>query len=145
MTSKQSVPFLYLIPGLFLFLSPGGLPGAPDSLKDLSQQIFEIMSHAPGAQPSQRAVHAKGLVCQGTFEPTNGALLSRAAHFRCGPVPVTVRFSDGAADPSIPDTSPDADPRGMAIRFMIGRGTDIVANSHNGFVVGTGEDFLALL
>jgi hypothetical protein len=26
----------------------------------------------------------------------------------------------------------------MAIRFMNGRGTDIVANSHNGFIVGTG-------
>jgi catalase len=33
----------------------------------------------------------------------------------------------------------------MAIRFQVDRGTDIVANSHNGFVVGTGEDFLALL
>ena len=74
MTSKQNVPLLYLIPGLFLFLSPGGLPGAPDSLKDLSQQIFDVMSHAPGVQPgSHRVVHAKGLVCQGTFEPSNGA------------------------------------------------------------------------
>jgi catalase len=145
MTSRVKTPLLYLIPGLFLFLSPGGLPGAPDSLKDLSQQIFDVMSHAPGAQPGHRAVHAKGLVCQGTFEPSNGSQISRAAHFRGGPVPVIVRFSDGAPDPSIPDTSPDADPRGMAIRFMSGRGTDIVANSHNGFVVGTGEDFLALL
>ena len=108
MTSKQNVPLLYLIPGLFLCLSPGGLPGAPDSLKDLSQQIFDIMSHAPGAQPSQRAVHAKGLVCQGNFEPTNGAQISRAAHFRGGPVPVTVRFSDGAPDPAIPDRPNDA-------------------------------------
>jgi catalase len=33
----------------------------------------------------------------------------------------------------------------MAIRFMTGSGTDIVAISHNGFLVGTGEDFLALL
>jgi catalase len=32
----------------------------------------------------------------------------------------------------------------MAIRFATGRGTDIMAISHNGFIVGTGEDFLAL-
>ena len=127
MTSKLKTPLLCLIPGLFLFLSPGGLPGAPDALKDLSQQIFDVLSQAPGAQPGHRALHAKGLVCQGTFEPSTGSQISRAAHFRGGPVPVTVRFSDGAPDPSIPDTAPDADPRGMAIRFMNGRGTDIVA------------------
>jgi catalase len=34
----------------------------------------------------------------------------------------------------------------MAIRFMIGKSyTDIVANSHNGFFVGNGDDFLAML
>jgi len=33
----------------------------------------------------------------------------------------------------------------MAIRFMGGRETDIVANSHNGFIVGGGEDFLTLV
>jgi catalase len=35
----------------------------------------------------------------------------------------------------------------MAIRFALPRGgfTDIVANSHNGFFVGTAEDFLAFL
>jgi catalase len=32
----------------------------------------------------------------------------------------------------------------MAIRFMTGRGTDIVTMSHHGFVVGTPEEFLAL-
>src|SRR5262249_39522312 len=37
-------------------------------------------------------------------------------------------------------------PRGIAIRFKIPGGgfTDIVSISHNGFIVGTGEDFLAL-
>ena len=35
----------------------------------------------------------------------------------------------------------------MAIRFVLPGGayTDIVSNSHNGFFVGTGNDFLALL
>jgi catalase len=57
---------------------------------------------------------------------------------------VTVRFSDGAPDIAVADNSPDASPRGMAIRFGAGRGTDIMAISHNGFIVGTGEEYLAL-
>ena len=59
---------------------------------------------------------------------------------------MTVRFSDASPDPFIPDNSPNVGPRGMAIRFNLsdGRATDIVLLSHNGFVVGTGEDFLAL-
>ena len=115
--------------------------------KDLAQQIFDIMVQAPGNKPGYRPVHAKGIVCQGTFAPSgNAATLSKAAHFQGALVPVTVRFSDGGPDPSIPDNSPDAGPRGMAIRFKLpGDGkTDIVAMSHNGFVVGTGEEFLAL-
>ena len=113
---------------------------------DIAQQIFDIMVRAPGNKPGYRPVHAKGLVCQGTFAPSReAAALSRAAHFQ-GEVPVTVRFSDAAPNPSIPDTSPDASPRGMAIRFQLPAGgiTDIVALSHNGFIVGTGEEFLAL-
>jgi catalase len=114
--------------------------------KDLAQQIFDLMVRARGNQPGHRPAHAKGLVCQGTFGPSKvAATLSKAAHFQ-GAVPVTVRFSDGGPDPSIPDNSSDASPRGMAIRFHLPRGgiTDIVAISHNGFIVGTGEEFLAL-
>jgi catalase len=118
----------------------------PPTDKDIAQQIFDIMVRAPGNKPGYRPVHAKGLVCQGTFAPSReAAALSKAAHFQ-GAVPVTVRFSDGGPDPSIPDNSPDAGPRGMAIRFKLPGGgiTDIVAMSHNGFIVGTGEEFLAL-
>lgn len=118
----------------------------PEISKELVRQIVDVMSHGPGVQPSHRVVHSKGIVCQGTFEASAEAkTISRAAHFRGGAVPVTVRFSDFAGDPAIPDYDDGAAPRGMAIRFRTGRGTDIVANSHNGFVVGTGEDFLALL
>jgi catalase len=120
-------------------------PDAPAG-KDLAQQIFDIMVRAPGIKPGFRPVHAKGVVCKGAFAPSgDAAKLSQAAHFRAS-VPVTVRFSDGGPDPSLPDNSPDAGPRGMAIRFELPGGgtTDIVAMSHNGFIVGTGEEFLAL-
>jgi catalase len=114
---------------------------------DLAQQIFDVMIQMPGNKPGYRPVHAKGIVCQGMFAPSgHAAAFSKAAHFQGAPVPVTIRFSDGPPDPAIPENSPDAGPRGMAIRFTLPGGglTDIVALSHNGFVVGTGEEFLAL-
>jgi catalase len=115
--------------------------------KGLAQQIFDTMIQVPGTNRGYRAVHAKGVVCEGTFAPSkDAAALSKAAHFQGGSIPVTVRFSDGATDPFIPDNSPGAGPRGMAIRFSLPGGgeTDLVLLSHNGFIVGTGEDFLAL-
>ena len=112
---------------------------------DQVQQIAELMSQGPSGKAHQRYMHAKGIVCQGTFQASSeAAAISRAAHFQDDVVPVTVRFSDGAPDIAVADNSPDASPRGMAIRFATGRGTDIMAVSHNGFIVGTGEEFLAL-
>src|SRR6266404_2961104 len=119
----------------------------PDD-KDLAQQIFDLMANMHGVKPGFRPVHAKGIVCQGTFTPSKeAATLSKATHFQGASVPVTVRFSEGSPDPSIPDNSPDSGPRGLAIRFLLPGGgkADIVAMSHNGFVVGTVEEFLALL
>src|SRR5579859_4351789 len=113
----------------------------------LAQQIFDVMIQVHGNKPTHRTAHAKGIMCQGMFASSgNGATLSKAAHFQKTSVPVTIRFSEASPDPSIPDNSPDAGPRGVAIRFHLpGDGkTDIVALSHNGFVVGTGEEFLAL-
>jgi catalase len=121
--------------------------GQPTTDEDLAHQIFDTMTQVHGVQAGHRPVHAKGIVCQGTFTPSkDAATLSKAAHFQGASVPVTVRFSDGAPDLSIPDNSPNAGPRGMAIRFTLpdGSDTDIVAMSHNGFVVSNGEDFLAL-
>ena len=118
--------------------------GADD--KSLAQQIFEAMIQVHGANPAFRTAHAKGVVCQGTFTPSKeAASLSKAAHFQGGSIPITVRFSNASQDPFISDNAA-GNPRGMAIRFRLpsGRETDIVSLSHNGFIVGTGEDFLAL-
>jgi catalase len=120
---------------------------APTSDNDLARQIFETMLQVPGNKPGYRVVHAKGLVCQGTFTPSRDAVtISKAAHFQGMSTPITIRFSDGASDPLISDNAANAGPRGMAIRFNLpgGEVTDIVAMSHNGFVVGSGEEFLAL-
>jgi catalase len=128
---------------LSVFVVPANVPA--QTTPDLIGQIAEVMSHGPSGKAHQRYIHAKGIVCTGTFEASPGAAaISRAAHFAGGTVPVTVRFSDGAPDMSVADNSPDASPRGMAIRFAVGRGTDIMAISHNGFIVSNGEEFLAL-
>jgi catalase len=57
-----------------------------------------------------------------------------------------VRFSNGTGLPEIPDTDGNADPRGMAIRFMLGEHvhTDIVSHSTDGFPTRTGAEFLEL-
>jgi catalase len=113
--------------------------------KSISQQIFDTMIQVPRANPAFRTAHAKGIVCNGTFTASKeAASLSKAAHFKGGSIPITVRFSDASQDPFVPDNSDQ--PHGMAIRFAIsgGAATDIVALSHNGFIVGTPEDFLAL-
>ncbi|HEY4087594.1 MAG TPA: catalase family peroxidase [Bryobacteraceae bacterium] len=129
---------------LIALICGSALTGA--SSLDLAQQIAALMSQSPSGKAGMRFTHPKGIVCEGIFEASReAASVSRAAHFREGTVPVTVRFSDGAPDIHIPDNSPDAGPQGMAIRFMTGDGVDIVAMSHNGFVVGTGEEFLSLL
>lgn len=130
--------------GLLLLAAQSGL--LAQSSPDLTRQIVDLMSRGPSGKDHQRFVHAKGVVCQGSFQASPGAAaVSKAAHFGGGVVPVMVRFSDGAPSINVSDSSPDANPRGMAVRFDSGPGTDILAIAHNGFVVGTGEDFLALL
>jgi catalase len=117
--------------------------------KTLPEQIADVMVVlAGGIHPGLRITHTKGLVTTGTFTPAASARsISRAAHLQDATVPVIVRFSDGSGIPGIPDNNPNASPHGMAIRFALPGGayTDIVANSHNGFFVGTGNDFLAFL
>jgi catalase len=101
-----------------------------------------------GIHTGFRFNHAKGIVVSGSFTPTAQAkTLSRAAHFGGPPVPVTVRFSNASGIPNNADNDPGSGPQGMAVRFKLPGGafTDIVSISHNGFVVGSGDDFLAFL
>ena len=137
----------------FIVAMVWGLASIPVALaaqqKSMPEQIADVMVQLNGGiHTGFRFAHAKGLVLTGTFVPAPAARkLSRAAHLAGPTVPVTVRFSDGTGVPQINDDNPNASPRGMAIRFALPRGgfTDIVANSHNGFFVGTAEDFLAFL
>ncbi|HXY32383.1 MAG TPA: catalase family peroxidase [Gemmatimonadaceae bacterium] len=116
--------------------------------KSVPQRIADDFLKLFNAPVGYRLTHAKGIIVTGTFVPAKDATaLSRAPHLAAPSAPVIVRFSDGTGIPTIPDNSPNAAPRGIAIRFSLANGayTDIVANSHNGFVVGTGEEFAAFL
>jgi catalase len=119
-----------------------------DAPRSIPEQIVDTMNGLFGKHPGFRAVHAKGIVCEGEFTPAaSAATLSKAPHLQDKPVRVTVRFSDSTGIPDIPDGIPDAGPRGMAVRFHLPGGgiTDIVTNAFNGFAVANGEDFLAFL
>src|SRR3954469_12129616 len=107
----------------------------------------DALNQTFGKQVKNRAVHAKGLVLGGRFSPASSAAgLSKAPHFRPS-VPVTVRFSDFAGIPTIPDTHPAASPRGLAIKFHLPNGddTDLVTHSFNGFPTPTADDFRQLM
>ena len=105
--------------------------------RSLPTQLVDALNGVFGKQTDNRAVHAKGIVLEGKFTPSaDAATLSKAPHLQSGTtVPVTVRFSDFAGVPTIPDTDPNASPRGMAVKFKLpdGSNSDLVMHSYNGF------------
>jgi len=114
----------------------------------LAEQLLDAIDAMFGLHLGFRPVHAKGLMCSGTFTPSREAAnLTRAPHASRPSTPVTVRYSDGTGLPAIPDNDPQSNPKGMAIRFHLGEHdhTDIIAHSTNGFPVHTGEEFLEFL
>jgi catalase len=126
------------------------LSQAPATLaRSLPQHIADdFIALAGGVHPGYRIAHAKGIVVTGTFAPSPGAAsLSRAPHLAAASTPVIARYSNASGMPTVADNDPNANIRGLAIRFQLPNGafTDIVANSRNGFAVGTGEDFAAFL
>lgn len=104
---------------------------------------------AGGVHPGFRPAHAKGTMYAGTFAPAAAATaLTRAPHAVRPSTTVTVRFSPAAGIPTVADNdAKGSSPQGMAIRFHLADHvhTDIVAHSHNGFPVRTGEEFLEFL
>ncbi len=103
--------------------------------------------HAAFGVHQARAVHTKGTILLGTFTPSAEArALSRAALFK-GATPIVVRFSDFTGIPNIPDTNPNGQPRGLAIKFLLPDGSnyDVVNHSFNGFPTPTAADFGDLL
>lgn len=118
----------------------------PQLVTDLLDVLDKLSG---GAHPGFRLAHARGTMYAGTFAPApDAAKLTRAPHATRPSTPVTVRFSLAAGVPTAADNDPKASgPQGMAVRFHLADHvhTDIVAHSHNGFPVHTGEEFLEFL
>ena len=119
-----------------------------EKLIALSQDLLKQFDTIFGLHPGFRPAHARGTMLTGTFTPSaSAASLTRAPHITRHFTPVTARFSNSTGLPLIPDTDPNANPRGLAIRFHLAEHvhTDIVSHSTDGFPTRTGEEFLEFL
>jgi len=121
-----------------------------DKLLALSRDVIAAFDKVDGGiHPGFRPAHAKGILLTGVFTPSpEAAALTRAPHIQRNSTPVTVRFSDFAGIPTVPDNDPQgASPRGFAVRFHLGEHvhTDIVAHSVDAFPTRTVEEFLGFL
>ena len=109
-------------------------------------EIVETMRALAGSHPGFRPVHAKGIVCAGTFRGAPQARdVSRAPHLQGQAVPTVIRFANASGNPEVHDGL--AGVRSMAVKFQLpdDKKADILANSIKGFPVRTPEEFLAFL
>src|SRR3954470_1690622 len=107
-------------------------------------ELVDAIGEAGGGFSRHPAAHAKGVVLAGTFTPSERAReLTRAVQFAGDTTRVTVRFSNGGANPDSNDAGV-GDGRGMATKFYLRDGgtTDIVALSLPVFFVRNPEEFL---
>jgi catalase len=115
----------------------------------LSQQILDALDALSGLHAGFRPVHAKGVMCSGTFTPSPAAAkLTRASHAHRPSTSVTIRYSNSPGVPTGPDNDPaQSSPRGFAVRFHLGDHvhTDIIGHSANSFPVRTGEEFVEFI
>jgi len=119
-----------------------------EKLIALSQDLLKQFDTIFGLHPGFRPAHARGVMLTGTFTPSSDApSLTRAPHITRNSTPVTARFSSSTGLPQIPDNDPNANPRGLAIRFHLAEHvhTDIVSHSTDGFPTRTGQEFLEFL
>jgi catalase len=120
------------------------MPDAPAS--PVHVQLVDTMRTLAGPHPGTRPVHAKGLVCSGTFRAAPEARrMTKASHLQGQPVSTTIRFSNSSGNPDVHDGLPGV--RSMSVKFQLadGKSTDILANSIEGFPVRTPEELLAFL
>jgi catalase len=116
--------------------------------KQLAETVLEAFDEVSGVHPGFRPTHAKGILLSGVFAPSpDGRAFTTAPHFQRDQTPVTVRLSDFGGIPAIPDSDPNASPRGIAIRFHLAEHvhTDLIAHSTDGFPARTVEEFVDFL
>ncbi|CAK7218395.1 hypothetical protein SCUCBS95973_003469 [Sporothrix curviconia] len=126
------------------------LPSDPATIESAKDVLGSLKDLAGGPHPGIRPAHAKGLLVTGRFVPTPAAAaLSRAPHLtNPDGTPVIVRFSSSTGFPTLPDSDPNGNPRGIALRFVLAetprrKHTDIVAHSVPFFPAATSAETVA--
>jgi len=109
------------------------------------RQIVDAMRTLAGPRPGFRPVHAKGVVCSGTFRASAEPSASLGRPFRRSIGLDHHRFANANGSPDVHDGVPNV--RSMAVKFQLsdGKNADILANSVEGFVVRTPEELLDFL
>jgi catalase len=126
-------------------MSPGTTPQKKGLVTEALQAFDDVNG---GLHHGFRPAHAKGLLLSGEFTPSpGGQALTRAPHLHRAQTKVTVRLSDFAGVPAVPDNDANASPRGIAIRFHLAEHvhTDIIGHSVDGFPARTAEEFVEFL
>jgi catalase len=124
-----------------VYVMPASTPS-----QTVAAELVDTLRALAGSHPQFRPVHAKGIVCAGTFRASRDApRMTRAAHMQGGLVQAIVRFSNGSGDPDVHDGQPGV--RAMSVKFQLpgGGSADILANSIEGFPARTPEEFLEFL
>lgn len=135
-----------VVAGVVLALATS-LPAAAQDATT-AEQTIDVMNKLFGKHAGLRANHAKGVVAEGSFTPSNeAAKISKASLFQRPAVPVTIRFSNATGIPTIADGAANANPHGMSLKFKLSDGADmdVVVNALKYFPVATGEEFRDLL
>ncbi|MBV8104643.1 MAG: catalase family peroxidase [Hyphomicrobiales bacterium] len=104
--------------------------------------------HGAFGEHHARAVHTKGAMLEGTFEPaTEARTLTKEPILTGGSLPVVARFSLFAGVPDLPDNADGASPAGFAVKIKAPDGDDfdIENNQHNGFITATFDEFAVFL
>ena len=95
-----------------------------------------------------RAIHAKGVIFEGTFTPAPEARsIVKTPIFTGGPLPIIARFSLFAGVPDVPDNNDAASPAGFSIKIKAvdGDDFDLQCINHRDFAVATSDEFAALM
>jgi len=112
----------------------------------IATELIDALHAGADVPPGCRVNHARGLLAEGKFRAAPQASRTCAASpFDGADQALLVRFSDSGPDPRMPQDSPAAEPRGLAVR--IGRDEQLVLVGHSleGFPARDPQTFLAFV
>lgn len=112
----------------------------------IAAKLIDALHAGADVPPGCRVNHARGLLVEGRFLG-----VPRAAQLCASPVfddaeqPLIARFSDSGPDPRIRQDSPEAEPRGLAVRIGQDSRLVLVGHSLEGFPARDPQTFLAFI